>query len=110
MQIFAKRDILTTSPANGSNIIAEDYMAGEFIDRLRAALVIGTLGARMMTGLKGDVAIPKMGSGATVAFVGENSAPSESAQTFSQVTMVPKTLASFTDISRKLAIQSDPSV
>ena len=110
MQIFAKRDILTTSPANGSNIIAEDYMAGEFIDRLRAALVIGNLGARMMTGLKGDVAIPKMGSGATVAFVGENSAPSESAQTFSQVTMVPKTLASFTDISRKLAIQSDPSV
>jgi HK97 family phage major capsid protein/HK97 family phage prohead protease len=110
MSIFAKRDILTTSPANGSNIIAEDYLAGEFIDRLRAALVIGNLGARMMTGLKGDVAIPKMGSGATVAFVGENSAPSESAQSFSQVTMVPRTLASFTDISRKLAIQSDPSV
>lgn len=110
MSVFAKRDILTTSPANGSNIIAEDYMAGEFIDRLRANLVIGNLGARMMTGLKGDVAIPKMGTGSTVAFVGENSAPSESAQTFTQVTMSPKTLASFTDISRKLAIQSDPSV
>ena len=110
MRVFAKRDILTTSPANGSNIIAEDYMAGEFIDALRANLVIGNLGARMMTGLKGDVAIPKMGTTSTVAFVGENSAPSESAQSFSQVTMSPKTLASFTDISRKLAIQSDPSV
>lgn len=110
MSVFAKRDILTTSPANGSNIIAEDYMAGEFIDNLRANLVIGNLGARMMTGLRGDVAIPKMGTGSTVAFVGENSAPSESAQTFTQVTMSPKTLASFTDISRKLAIQSDPSV
>jgi HK97 family phage major capsid protein len=110
MSMFAKRDILTTSPANGSNIIAEDYMAGEFIDALRANLVIGSLGARMMTGLKGDVAIPKMGTTSTVAFVGENSAPSESAQSFSQVTMSPKTLASFTDISRKLAIQSDPSV
>jgi HK97 family phage prohead protease len=42
MSVFAKRDILTTSPANGSNIIAEDYMAGEFIDRLRANLVIGS--------------------------------------------------------------------
>jgi HK97 family phage major capsid protein/HK97 family phage prohead protease len=110
MSMFAKRDILTTSPANGSNIIAEDYMAGEFIDALRANLVIGSLGARMMTGLKGDVAIPKMGTTSTVAFVGENSAPNESAQSFSQVTMSPKTLASFTDISRKLAIQSDPSV
>ena len=108
--LFSKRDILTTSPANGSNIIAEDYMAGEFVDALRANLVMGTLGARMMTGLKGDVAIPKMGTTATVAFVAENNAPSESAQTFLQITMVPRTLASFVDISRKLAIQSDPSV
>ncbi len=108
--LFSKRDILTTSPANGSNIIAEDYMAGEFVDALRANLVMGALGARMMTGLKGDVAIPKMGTTATVAFVAENSAPSESAQTFSQITMVPRTLASFVDISRKLSIQSDPSV
>ena len=108
--MFSKRDILTTSPANGSNIIAEDYMAGEFVDALRANLVMGTLGARMMTGLKGDVAIPKMGTTSTVAFVAENNAPSESAQTFSQITMSPKTLASFVDISRKLAIQSDPSV
>ena len=108
--LFSKRDILTTSPANGSNIIAEDYMAGEFVDALRATLVMGGLGARMMTGLKGDVAIPKLGTTSTVAFVSENNAPSESAQTFSQITMSPKTLASYVDISRKLAIQSDPSV
>jgi HK97 family phage major capsid protein len=108
--VFSKRDILTTSPANGSNIIAEDYLAGEFVDALRASLVMGGLGARMLTGLKGDVAIPKLGNTATVAFVAENSAPSESAQTFAQITMVPRTLASFVDISRKLAIQSDPSV
>lgn len=108
--VFSKRDILTTSPANGSNIIAEDYLAGEFVDALRANLVMGGLGARMITGLKGDVAIPKLGNTATVAFVAENSAPSESAQTFAQITMVPRTLASFVDISRKLAIQSDPSV
>jgi HK97 family phage major capsid protein len=108
--LFAKRDILTTSPANGSNLVATDHLASEFIDALRANLVMGRLGARMLTGLKGDVAIPKMGSTATVAFVAENNAPSESAQTFTQVTMTPRTLASFTDISRKLAIQSDPSV
>jgi HK97 family phage major capsid protein len=108
--VFSKRDILTTSPANGSNIIAEDYLAGEFVDALRASLVMGGLGARMLTGLKGDVAIPKLGNTATVAFVAENSAPSESAQTFAQITMVPRTLASFVDISRKLSIQSDPSV
>ena len=67
--VFSKRDILTTSPANGSNIIAEDYLAGEFVDALRASLVMGGLGARMLTGLKGDVAIPKLGNTATVAFV-----------------------------------------
>jgi HK97 family phage major capsid protein len=108
--LFGKRDALTSSPTNGSNLIATDHLAAEFIDALRANLVIGGLGARMLQGLKGDVAIPKMGTTSTVAFVAENSAPSESAPTFTQVTMTPRTMAAFVDISRKLAIQSDPSV
>lgn len=109
--VFAKRDILTTSPANGSNLIATDHLAAEFIDALRPMLTIGSLGARMMQGLKGDVSIPKLGTKTSVGFVAENTAPSpEGAPIFTQVTMSPKTLAQFVDISRKLMMQSDPSV
>jgi HK97 family phage major capsid protein len=109
-EIF-KRDITTASPALGSNMIATDHLAGEFIDALRPNLVIAGLGARMMTGLKGDVAIPALNAKTAVGFVAENNAPgSEGAPTFRQVTMSPKTMVQFVDISRKLAMQSDPSV
>ena len=105
-----KRDILTSSPANGSNLVPTDHLADEFIDALRANLVISGLGARMMSGLKGDVAIPALNAKTSVAFVAENNAPSEGAPTFRQVTMSPKTCVSYVDISRKLMMQSDPSV
>jgi len=109
-EIF-KRDITTASPTNGSNMISTDHLAGEFIDALRPNLVIAGLGARMMQGLKGDVAIPALNAKTAVGFVAENNAPgSEGAPTFRQVTMSPKTLVQFVDISRKLAMQSDPSV
>ena len=105
-----KRDILTSSPANGSNLVATDHLASEFVDALRANVVIMGLGARMISGLKGDVAIPALNAKTAVQFVSENSAPSEGAPTFRQITMSPKTLAGYVDISRKLMMQSDPSV
>lgn len=105
-----KRDILTSSPANGSNLVPEDLLAGEFVDALRSNLVIAQMGARMMSGLKGDVAIPAMNAKTATYFVAENVAPSEGAPTFRQITMSPKTLAAYVDISRKLMMQSSPSV
>ncbi len=105
-----KRDILTTSPANGSNIIPEEWLGSEFVDALRANVVVMGMGARMISGLKGDVAIPAMNATTAVAFVAENNAPTEGAPSFRQITMSPKTLAGYVDISRKLMMQSDPSV
>ena len=88
-----------------------DHLGNEFIEALKAKLVVSQAGARIMTGLKGDVAIPKMSAETSnVAFVSENSAPSEGNATFAQVTMSPKTLAAQVDISRKLMMQSDPSI
>jgi HK97 family phage major capsid protein len=88
-----------------------DHLGDEFIEALKARLVVGQAGARVLQGLKGDVAIPKMSAETSnVSFVAENSAPSEGNATFAQVTMSPKTLACQLDISRKLMLQSDPSI
>ncbi len=109
--LFAKRDILTgtgTGTAKGGNLVATDLLAGSFIDVLRAKMVTAQLGATYLTGLQGNVAIPKKTSASTVAWVAENSAPSESTNNpaFSQVTLSPKTLAGFVDFSRRLMLQS----
>jgi HK97 family phage major capsid protein len=88
-----------------------EHLGDEFIEALKAKLVVGQAGARILQGLSGDIAIPKMSAETSnVSFVAEDSAPSEGNATFAQVTMSPKTMACQLDISRKLMLQSDPSI
>jgi HK97 family phage major capsid protein len=105
-----KRDLLVGTATAGGNTVATDLLSGSFIDILRNAMVINGLGARMMTGLVGQIAIPKQTGSGTAYWVAENSAPTEGQQSFGQVTMTPKTVGAFTDISRKLLLQSSISV
>ena len=106
-----KRDLTVGTNTAGGFLKPTDHLGGEFIDALRPNLVTANLGARMMSGLSGDVAIPALNAKTAVGFVAENAAPgSEGAPTFRQVTMAPKTVAQYVDLSRKLMMQSDPSV
>lgn len=105
-----KRDLTVGTDSAGGFLKPTDHMGDQFIDALRSRLVLNQLGTRFMTGLRGDVAIPKLSAGVAAGFVGENGATSEVNATFSQVTMSPKSLGAFTDVSRLLMVQSDPSV
>ena len=105
-----KRDLTVGTASAGGHLKPTDHLGGEFVDALRSRLVFNELGARFMSGLKGDVAIPKLATGVSAGFVAENGATSEVNATFAQVTMAPKSLGAFTDVSRLLMIQSDPSV
>lgn len=106
-----RRDITAaTGGTDGGNTVATELLAGDFINALRNAMVLPGLGARMMTGLVGNIAIPKQASTSTAYWVAENNAPTESTQTFGQVLMSPKTVGTFTDISRRLLLQSSIDV
>ena len=105
-----KRDLTVGTDSAGGFLKPTDHMGDQFIDALRSRLVLNQLGTRFMTGLRGDVAIPKLSAGVAAGFVAENGATSEVNATFAQVTMSPKSLGAFTDVSRLLMVQSDPSV
>lgn len=105
-----KRDMVVGTPTAGGNLVATDLLSGSFIDMLRNAMVLDRLGTRMLTGLVGNIAIPKQTGGATIYWVAENTAPTESQQTVGQVLMSPKTAGGFTDISRSLINQSSIDV
>jgi HK97 family phage major capsid protein/HK97 family phage prohead protease len=105
-----KRDLIAGTNADGGFLVGTDHRGDQFIDALRSRLVFSDLGTRFLSGLKGDVAIPKMTAAATAGFVAENNAVAEQNQTFGQLTLSPKSLGAFTDMSRLLMIQSDPSV
>ena len=106
---YMKRDITLGSPSNGSNLVQTDVLGGSFIDALIAQSVVLDRCTRL-TGLQGDVAIPRMASSVSAAFVSETGTISESTPTFDQVTMSPKSIASFVEISRRTLMQSSPDI
>mgnify|MGYP001139485422 CR=1 FL=1 len=104
LRAWGQRDLNTS---DDSAMIAEDYRAGDFIDVLRNASSVMQAGATMLTGLVGDVKIPRKSTASSAAFIStEGGAASESEPTFGQVTMSPKTLGAFTDITRLMMMQS----
>jgi HK97 family phage major capsid protein/HK97 family phage prohead protease len=105
-----RRDLTVGTASAGGNTVATDLLAANFIDLLRNKAVVMGLGTQMLTGLQGNIAIPRQTGGATGYWVAESGAPTESQQAFDQVTMSPKTLGAFTDISRKLLLQSSVDI
>lgn len=97
----------TTSAAN---LVPEDHRADQYIGPLRNALLARRLGVRVLSGLRGDVHIPKHGTSTTSGWVAENSGLSPSDMTFGNVALTPKHVGSLSEMSRQLIQQSDPSV
>lgn len=109
----ARRDLNVGTSTAGGNLVATDLDSASFIELLRKKMVVQQAGATVFNGLVGSVAIPKHGSNSspstgpgTAYWVAESGAPTESQQVLAQVSMSPKTVGAFTDISRKLLIQS----
>ena len=105
-----KRGLNVGTPTAGGHLVATNLLAQDFIELLRNAMVLDSLGVRMLTGLVGNIAIPSQTGGATAYWVTEGAAPTESQQAFDQVAMSPKTVAAFTDLSRKLLLQASIDV
>ena len=105
-----KRDLISGASADGGALVATNLLAGSFIEALRAKMVVKQAGALVLSGLVGDVAIPAQNAVNSASWVAENAAVSEVNPTYRQVTMAPKTLGTFTDISRHLMHQSTPAI
>ena len=101
-----KRDLNVGTATAGGNTVATDLLSNSFVDSLENAMVVAGLGATMLRDLNGNVAIPRQTSGATAYWVAESGAVTESAAAFDQITMSGKTVGAFSDISRKLLLQS----
>ena len=105
-----KRDLSVGTATAGGNLVATNLLASNFIELLRARMVLGGLGVTMLDGLVGNIAIPSMTAGASTYWVAEATAITESQAAFGQVTMTPKTVGMFTDYSRKTLLQTTPAI
>ena len=103
-----KRDM---NSADDSALFSDDFRGGDFIDALRNQSSVMQAGARMLGGLSGDVKIPRKATASTAAWIGtEGGDATETEMTVGQVSLAPKTLGAFTDVTRQLLIQSSLDV
>ena len=102
--------VTTGSSAIGEHLVATDHLANNFIDALTERLVVKQAGATVLTGLVGNVNIPKAGANAAAAWVAEDNAASESSVGTAQVTLSPKTVSANQSFSHQLIRQSAPAV
>lgn len=93
-----------TVSTEGADLVETTH--GSFIDVLRATPQLVNLGATLMTGLVGDLLMPRQSAAGTFAWEGENDPAAETTQTFDNVTCSPKRVGGFTDLSIQLLKQS----
>lgn len=99
---------LTAGTTSAGGYLVETTNVG-FIEMLRNRSVCLRMGARELTGLVGNVAIPKQTAGATAYWLtNEATQATEGGLTFAQVSLTPKSVAAYVEISRQLLIQSSP--
>ena len=95
---------------SGHNVIATNLLAGSFIEALRDALVLTGAGMQTLSGLVGDIAIPKGGKVTAAWITQENGDATKTNPTLGQISASPKTCGAYVDITRKLLLQSSIDV
>ena len=98
----------TTTSAG--QIVPTDHRPADYIQPLRNRLLARQLGVRVLSGLSGDLSIPKHGSSTTTGWVAEGSNLSASDMTFGSVGLSPKHVGGISEMSRQLIQQSSPDI
>lgn len=113
--IFVPYDVLTRdlsvgTATAGGNLVEKDYRPQDFIEMLRNKSLMMGLGVQTLTGLVGDVYIPKQTGSATAYWLNEAEDTTGSDMTVGLVSLTPKTVSGKTATTRKLLLQSNPAI
>ena len=108
MSAFEARAAQTTTTAAG--IVPDDFRPDLFVGPLRNSLVMRSLGARVLTGLRGDLVIPKHKTSMTAGWIAEGDSLSETGMTFDTMGLAPRTVGALTELSLRLIQQSSPQI
>lgn len=106
LPVEERSTVQATVATAGQEIVAEDKL--NILEPLRANLVMVEAGANYMTGLVGNVSIPAY-SGSNVGWAGEIAGASDGAGTFSEVTLEPKRITAYLDVSKQFLLQDSVS-
>lgn len=106
-----QRTLNVTTATDGPELVATDLLAGSYIEVLRNASAATRAGMTILSGLVGNVDIPRQTSAAASTWISaEDGDATSSEPQFDQVSLTPKDLACYTEVTRRLLQQSTPSI
>jgi HK97 family phage major capsid protein len=100
-----RRDMVVGTPSLGG-LTVQTTVDTDLIPILRNKMVCLQAGARLMTGLVGNLSIPRQNAAATVSWNTEIAALTESDQGFDSILLSPNRVGGWTNYSKKLLAQS----
>jgi len=106
-----QRDLSADDFSGAGALVGVDWRPQSMIELLRNNQALPMLGATMLTGLVGDVAIPRQTGAGVVSWVPKDGADvGNTDQAVGQITMTPRTVGAYTDYTRALRLQSSVAV
>lgn len=100
----------TGAAATGGNLVATELLAGSFIDILRNKAMVVQAGARMLSGLVGNVDIPRQNAATATYWVTEGTAITQAEATFDKVSLTPKQIGALSKMTRLMLQQGTPDI
>lgn len=99
---------LAAGTAGDGGFLVPDQYSAELIGLLRPASVVRALGARILPMPNGNLLIPKIASGSSAAYIGENNNIGSTGPTFGQIQLTARKLAAICPISNDLIRYASP--
>jgi HK97 family phage major capsid protein/HK97 family phage prohead protease len=90
---------------SGGNTVQTQLLSQSFIDILRNRAIIMQVGTEL-SGLVGNIDIPRQTTGASASWIGEDADSTQEDVDFDLVSLRPKTVTNFMEVTRKMLMQS----
>jgi HK97 family phage major capsid protein/HK97 family phage prohead protease len=90
---------------SGGNTVQTQLLSQSFIDILRNRAIIMQVGTEL-SGLVGNIDIPRQTTGASASWIGEDADSTAEDVDFDLVSLRPKTVTNFMEVTRKMLMQS----
>ena len=116
---FVQGEKRATAPATANGVFTSTYSDAQgavnvqtdvlnILEPLRNSLVLAQAGATVLSGLRGNVRIPKMSKG-NAYWEAETAAAQKAGQTFDKIELKPLRVSTYVEISKALLMQSEDS-
>lgn len=105
MDVLLSRDFNVGTTTEAGNLVQTTVRADLWNDALRNALVMPRLGARVLTGLRDSLSIPRKATASTLGTLTEIGSASETNPATAALSLTPKRVGSFVEVSKQAIIQ-----